>query len=172
MVAALSALTLGLSACEQGSSAPAPSDNLTKARESAAAEAQSAVTQSYEIDNVKKRRLLFGKPGVIGYVAFFGGMGQPVQYLTVMGKCTSSNKRLTSGEEIQDAGYSHYVVMKAPAEDGTYGSSDEYIYCFTTNGTYAQWNGLYLFSNKPFELTTPPMVISVQNRDDHRTQGQ
>ena len=171
--ALLGTAIIGLAGCmKQPNEQPQASDHLTQARESAADQAQREVTESYEIDNILARRLLFGKPGVIGYVAFFGGMGQPIQYLTVKGKCTSSNKRLTPGEVITNGDYNHQFVMRAPGEDGTFGTSDEYIYCFATNGTYDQWNGPYLYSSKPFELTTPPIVISVQSRDDKRVQGQ
>ncbi len=168
----LAVCALGLAACENSPPPAKPSDALAKMREKAAAEAERAVTNSYEINNIAKRRHLFGKPGIIGYVVFLNDMGQPVQYLTVDGKCTSSNKRLTRGQEIMEGQYSNEFVVDAASEDGTYGKSDEYIYCFTPDGRYVQWSGQYLYSDKPFDLTTKPMVISVQSRDDRRVQGQ
>lgn len=151
---------------------PKPSDNLTKMREEAAAEAQQSVTFSYEIENIKRRRALFGKPGVVGYTAFLAPMGQPVDYKAVDGKCTSSNKRLTPGQRIETgAGYVQFV-MNSPSEDGTFGSSDEYIYCFTPTGQYVQWNGLYYYSDKPFDLTIKPLVVETAEAGKGPVTGQ
>lgn len=168
LFAAVGVLALGLTGCNDD---PPPSHGLDKMRQKAASTAESSVTTSYEIKNIERRRLLFGKPGVIGYVVFLNDMGQPVQYLTVNGKCTSSNKRLTPGEEVESGRWEHEFVMKAPSEDGTYGESDNYVYCFMPDGRYVQWNGNYLYSDKPLELTIKPMIVSVSN-DKNAVQGQ
>lgn len=142
-------------------------DALIRQREQAIADVQSTVTESYEIDNIGQRRLLYGKPGQISYVVLLAGP-VVVDYFTVDGKCTSSKKRLLPGEKLVaitngtdgDGNYKYKgAALAVQSDDGTYGSSAEYIYCFTTDGRYVQWNGAYDVSDKPIELTMQPLVV-------------
>lgn len=141
---------------------------LERMRATAAANAERSVTQPYEIDNIKNRRVHYGKPGELSYAVFMTKAGKPVLYVAVDGKCTSSHKRLESGvrgillEDGPSGKHIKYkeVLVQEPSEDGTYGNSSPYIYCFTTSGTYLQWNGRYVVSNKPIELSIKPVVLT------------
>lgn len=141
-------------------------------RYQAAREAAAEQTYCYECQNIKNRRILFGKPGVIGYVLFLNDAGQPIQYLSVKGKCTSSGKRLTPTDIVTNGRMSsdpeaygeNNVVRAAVGEDGTFGSSENYVYCWTTDGRYVQWSGQYLYSDKPFDLTIKPLIIAISPR--------
>lgn len=117
-----------------------------------------------EQDNIAKRLRLTMNPGQIGFVALFNQAGAPIAYYGVKGKITSSGKRLTAPDQLRvlenSNGWTNSVVT-APADEGAYGSSDPYVYFWTTDGQYVQWNGPYLYSDKPFRLRTEPLVISV-----------
>jgi len=85
-----------------------------------------------EIDNITRRATLVAQPDLVGYVVLLS-FGQPIAYYTVRGKITSSSKRLENPEQVVDR-YEGDVVMDAPSYDGTYGSSDPYIFFWTTSG--------------------------------------
>ena len=115
----------------------------------------------HEINAIRDRRILMGKPGLIMYVAFLSKSGQVVDYFTTNGKCVSSGKRLTPTSDVY-SGYQNDVVMKNASYDGTHGSSDAYLYCRTSSGGYKQWNGRVLASDKPIELTVTPVVLDIK----------
>jgi hypothetical protein len=119
-------------------------------------------TENAEIENIKKRLELTSQPGLLGYIVLLNGVGQPVFYGTVKGKVTSGGKRLTRPDRstTEGAGQNN-VVMQSPSDEGTFGSSGEYIFFWTTNGQYIQWNDKYLYSDKPIRLTVQPLVVAV-----------
>jgi len=47
-----------------------------------------------------------------------------------------------------------------PSDEGTFGSSDAYVYWWTEEDQYYQWSGKYLYSDKPFRLAIEPLVIT------------
>lgn len=147
--------------------AAAPPSAVDRQRIDAAKQASREQTYCYECKNILDRRVLFGKPGLIGYVVFLNYSGQPIMYMTVNGKCTSSSKRLEDNYRRfrveGDQGY-HEELVPGAGEDGTYGASDSYVYCTGTDGRYVQWNGNYLYSDKPFDLTIQPLVIDASAR--------
>ena len=137
----------------------------------AAQESASATVEPNEINNIERRRELMGKAGLIQYVIFLSKSGQPIDYFAINGKCTSSEKRLTPPERlVRGDGGEHSLdfVVKAPSEDGTYGSSSPYIYCKTTDGKYKQWNGQYYVSDYPIELTIKPVIIDASGRNQQQ----
>lgn len=111
-------------------------------------------TANAEIDNIKRRLELTSNPGQIGFILLINEMGRPVMYTSVRGKVTSGSKRLTKPQE-----YYGDAVMDAPSDEGTYGSSNPYIYFWTAGGQYIQWSGHYLYSDKPFRIDDPSLVI-------------
>ena len=152
------AISVSLAACGGG-------EVTTKSVESqkAAAAANSIhFEENAEIDNIKKRLELTANPGLLGFVVLLNEMGQPVMYTGVKGKITSGGKRLTRVDmtEMHD----HTLVRQAASDEGTYGSSGEYVYFWTPEGQYIQWNGKYLYSDKPFRLTTAPLVVNVEEK--------
>jgi hypothetical protein len=113
-----------------------------------------------EIENIKKRLILSSKPGALGFVLLMNEMGQPVMYSSVKGKITSGNKRLTEPDRLHTSA-SNTVVRQSGSDEGTYGSSGEYIFFWNLEGQYIQWNGKYLYSDKPFRTSIEPLVINV-----------
>jgi hypothetical protein len=122
-------------------------------------------TENAEIDNIKRRLELTSKPGLLGFIVLLNESGQPVYYGTIKGKVTSGSKRLTRPDRstTEGAGQNN-VVMQAPSDEGTFGSSGEYIYFWTTGDQYVQWNGKYMYSDKPIRLTVAPLVVSVDQQ--------
>lgn len=125
-----------------------------------------------EIENIKSRLELTSKPGLIGYILLLNETGQPVMYTSTKGKVTSGGKRLTQPQALErlkyrnsngDVGYS-YEVVNGPSDEGTYGSSNPYIYFWTTSGQYIQWSGKYLWSDKPFRTSIKPLVVDIQGK--------
>jgi hypothetical protein len=118
--------------------------------------------ENAEIENIKARLELTSNPGALGFVLLMNDMGQPILYAAVKGKITSSGKRLTSPFDcrVGDTSAGCYNGM-APSDEGTFGSSDPYIYFWTVSGQYYQWNGSYLYSDKPFRISVEPLVIDI-----------
>lgn len=114
-------------------------------------------SENAEIDNIKKRLTLTANPGLLGFIVLLNEMGQPVMYTGVKGKVTSGSKRLTKPYKWEN-NTSH---VDAPSDEGTFGQSGEYIYFWTPADQYIQWNGRYLYSDKPFRLSAPPLVVEV-----------
>lgn len=161
-------LALTLLWVSAGSAAFAQQNNdpiaaLQKQADEAAQRAASETLEPNEINSIRDRRILMGQPGLLMYVAFLSRSGQPIDYFVVDGKCVSSKKRLSPTQVLTDPG-ANAVVITAPSEDGTYGSSGSYIYCFTVDGKYKQWNGKYYASTAPVELTIKPLVIDVSGK--------
>lgn len=115
--------------------------------------------ENAEIDNIKKRLQLTSNPGLAGYVLLMNEMGQPVMYSGVKGKITSGSKRLTEPDRYY-GGANNGINRAAPSDEGTYGNSGEYIFFWNMEGQYIQWNGKYLYSDKPFRVKIEPLVIN------------
>lgn len=124
-------------------------------------------TANAEIENIKKRLVLTSDPGIVGYILLLNYAGQPILYEGVKGKVTSSGKRLTPpdrcdyGSTSTACGYTNSTLRAAASDEGTYGSSDAYIYYWNTDGAYRQWNGGYFYSNNPIRLSVQPLVVTV-----------
>lgn len=155
LAASVAALTM-LAGCPEEQ----PSAKTAQAQKAAEAANSISFTENAEIDNIKKRLELTSQPGLLGYIVLLNGVGQPVYYGTIKGKVTSGSKRLTPPDRTYDAGQSR-GIRQAPSDEGTYGSSGEYIFFWTTSGQYMQWNDKYLYSDKPIRLTVQPLVVSV-----------
>lgn len=160
-LAATSALLL--SACVETNPGPNPA-KATQAQKAAEAANSIQFSENAEIDNIKRRLELTSNPGQIGFVLLLNEMGKPVMYTSVKGKITSGGKRLTPPQEVrclevaESVGCSQQMV-EAPSDEGTYGSSNPYIFFWTADGQYIQWSGKYLYSDKPFRIEDPTIVI-------------
>ena len=156
------AMTLMAGSCDVQPNTTTKTNESQKA--AAAANSISFAAGNAEIDNIKKRLQLTSDPALMGYVVLFNDMGQPILYTTVKGKITSGSKRLTL--PFQETALSRSGVGEVssseftdePSDEGTWGSSNPYIFFFTTNGQYIQWSGTYLYSDKPFRMDTPSVV--------------
>ena len=167
--ALLTVIGLTLASCD--SSPTTDVDHLAQKAAQAAEEAAAATIEPHEIKMIEYRRGVMGKPGLQLYVVFLNDMGQPIDYFVTEGKCSSSNKRLTDSTAfVQGDRGSYYGYFDVPAasEDGTYGESDEYVFCRTVDGKYKQWNGDRLISDQPIELTIKPLVIDRSGRNQQQ----
>lgn len=150
---------LSLAACD-----PVEADNKTQQSKKAAEAAKSITfTDNAEIDNIKRRIELTAHPGLLGFILLMNEAGQPIMYEGVRGKITSGTKRLTEPDRVSSGwgANGQAFTRAAPSDEGTWGSSDPYIYYWNQNGEYRQWNGKYLYSDKPFRTRVEPLVISV-----------
>lgn len=137
---------------------------MTQAQKAKVAAESISFTENAEIDNIKSRLQLTSDPGLTGFVLLMNEAGQPIMYTGIKGKITSGGKRLTRGQEFargSRGGYRADIVMDAPSDEGTWGRSSPYIYFWTTQGQYIQWNGKYLYSDKPFRTNVKPLVIAI-----------
>jgi len=92
-----------------------------------------------EITNIFRRLQLTSQPGVQGEITLYSASG-PVAKYPVLGKVTSSAKRLTKPEDC--SGSNCYVAAN---DEGTYGSSDPYTFFFTPDDKYVQSNLPYIY---------------------------
>lgn len=89
----------------------------------------------------------------LGYIILISN-GVIIGKFVVDGKISSLNSFLTRVESAD--GYELADV------DGSYGENDDGIFFFTTDGKYVEWHGEYLYTDIPFELQTPTVVIETK----------
>ena len=92
----------------------------------------------------------------LGYIVLFTEGGGVVGRYVVDGKVTSLNSYLTPDSEYYEGGGHNNWIADV---DGSYGENDQGIFFFTTDGKYIEWTGIYLYSDIPFEVTTPTIVV-------------
>ncbi|HIT11381.1 MAG TPA: hypothetical protein IAB58_01185 [Candidatus Pelethosoma merdigallinarum] len=101
----------------------------------------------------------------LGYIVLLTDNGSVVGRFVVDGKVTSLNSYLTPDSEFYEQEYygggssvgdgNHWL----PDVDGSYGSNDDGIFFFTTDGKYIEWTGTYLYSDIPFEVDDPIVKV-------------
>lgn len=98
----------------------------------------------------------------LGYIVLFTDSGAVVGSFIVDGKVSSLNSYLTPDSEFYEYAYGGSYSYKnewLPDVDGTYGSNDNGIFFFTTDGKYVEWTGTYLYSDIPFVVDDPVVKI-------------
>lgn len=133
--------------------------------------------------NVRDRLAMDNKPGSIKHLYVISAYsGQVILYSTVKGKVTSSGKRLTptqvSSQDGQYVGNEHagthvwigdrwYYSPEVLQDDGTYGSSVEYLYWWDVQGRYHQQyvtGGMILhISDQPIPVKSITINIDASN---------
>lgn len=98
----------------------------------------------------------------LGYIVLLTESGSIVGRFVVDGKVSSLNSYLTPDSEYAEivyggswAEYNKWL----PDVDGSYGSNDNGIFFFTTDGKYIEWTGTYLYSDIPFEVSNPIVKV-------------
>lgn len=120
-----------------------------------------------EQENIRKRIELENVPGSIKHLYVLSAYsGQVLIYSTVQGKVTSSGKRLTPYEVVVDTqngippGYnfdnSIFQTAEVLQDDGTYGSSAEYLYWFDSQGRYHQH---YVSGGQIIHVSDQPLPV-------------
>ena len=98
----------------------------------------------------------------IGYIVLFSDSGAILGTYTVDGKVSSLNSYLSPDSEYYEYCYggSHSTQNEWLADvDGSCGVNVDGIFWFTTDGHYMEGSGKYLYSDIPFEVTEPVLVV-------------
>lgn len=97
----------------------------------------------------------------MGYIILFTDNGAVVGRFIVDGKVSSLNSYLTPDSEYYEYSAGEYSCRNnwLADVDGSYGENDSGIFFFTPEGKYIEWTGTYLYSDIPFELSDPVMLI-------------
>lgn len=163
--AAFFVIAAGGEGCAPKTPPPAPRQRTAQAEAAQRAAESVSFSANAEIENVRRRLEITSDPNLLGYIVLLNEAGQPILYEGVRGKVTSGGKRLTPQNEVRTVstlgnnGGQHSVVVAAPSDEGTHGSSNPYIFYWSTGGEYRQWTGHYLYSTQPIRLRVEPLVI-------------
>lgn len=133
-----------------------------------------------EQENIAERIKQDNAPGSIKHLYVISAYsGQVIIYSTVRGKVTSGSKRLTPqtvhsgyngagmyGIPIDIGGQTHYTG-EVLGDDGTYGSSGDYLYWWDTKGELHQH---YISGGQIVHISTQPLavkgiIINMEARD-------
>lgn len=100
----------------------------------------------------------------LGYIVLLTESGSVVGKFIVDGKVSSLNSYLTPDSEFYECIGSYceggnYNNHWLPDVDGSYGSNDNGIFFFTTDGKYVEWTGTYLYSDIPFKVADPIVKV-------------
>lgn len=92
----------------------------------------------------------------LGYIVLLSDSGAVVGKFVVDGKVSSLNSYLFPAYE-QDKmyGYSLVVEREVAGIDGAYGTNVSGIFFFSVEGSYVEWNGKYIYSDTPTEISDP-----------------
>lgn len=135
--------------------------------------------RTVEQQNIIDRIQMDNKPGAIKHLYVISAMsGQVIIYSTVRGKVTSSKKRLTpdtadgssqSGTFTFQVGGKDYSTNQVLGEDGTFGSSIEYLYWWDSKGAYHQHyvtgGQIVHISDQP--LSVKGIIINMESPEKH-----
>ena len=167
LIVSIFALTL-MYACTGKPTAPKSSSGVTKA--TADIEVGS---DGYTVEqrNIKKRLETDNEIGAIKHLYIISAMsGQVIMYSTVDGKVTSGGKRLTpktlgkDGDSYSsnsamkvDIGGDEYYTQEVIQDDGTYGTSMNYLYWWDVKGVYHQH---YVNGGQIVHISSEAMPVS------------
>lgn len=93
----------------------------------------------------------------LGYIVLFGESGTLIASFVVDGKVSSLNSFLTPDSEYYESSTTYNDWLADV--DGSYGENDNGIFFFTPDGKYVEWTGVYLYSDIPFEVDNPIVLV-------------
>ena len=124
--------------------------------------------RAYWVNGQREKARMFPCPIAdppLGYIVLFlEGVGVVGKFI-VEGKVVSLNSFLSPDSEFYEySGYSSsgsgtFTNRWLSDVDGSYGTNDNGIFFFTPDGKYLEWNGIYLYSDIPFEVKDPVIKI-------------
>jgi len=101
----------------------------------------------------------------LGYIVLFASSGAILGTFVVDGKVSSLNSWLTPDDWYKYA--SDWAInIEMPDTDGTYGTNVDGIFFFTADGKYIEWTGDFLYSDIPFIVENPILVIDNGGEND------
>jgi uncharacterized protein YcfL len=119
--------------------------------------------------DITKRLIEDNKPGAIKHLYVISAYsGQVILYSTVDGKVTSSGKRLAPYNLVGETGSGYgswfdiniggnnYRTAEVLQDDGTYGTSEPYIYWWDTKGVYHQH---YVSGGQIIHVSNQPIAV-------------
>ena len=120
--------------------------------------------------NIRNRLVEDNKPGSIKHLYVISAYsGQVILYSTVKGKVTSGNKRLTPTQVATNSpntsasdgipvtiGDRYYRTGEVLGDDGSYGSSGDYLYWWDVRGAYHQH---YLTGGQIITISDQPLPV-------------
>jgi|SaaInlLV_10m_DNA_2_1039722.scaffolds.fasta_scaffold44481_1 hypothetical protein len=123
------------------------------------------IESSLERENLAKRLVRFNDPNKISYI-YLVDFGKVMAFHAIKGKVSSVNSKLTTGEQIVKDPFAHHEgrsgkVVESPQLDGSYGTNGDAVFFFTTDDIYLEWNGAYMLSDQPLQLSTPPEMVRI-----------
>lgn len=141
---------------------------------------------SVEQENIIKRLDMDNQPGSIKHLYLVNNDGECILYSTVKGKVTSSGKRLTPyrvvaggsraqyGSRVSGFGVNFggrtFETNEVLQDDGTYGSSEKYIYWWSHTGQYYQYiksmSLSVIISDKPVRTLKPKLILASQGEHE------
>ena len=145
-----------LSGCSE-SGPPTASTGVQKATARVATGTDGLTTEQR---NVKKRLEEDNKAGAIKHLYVISAYsGQVIIYSTVKGKVTSGGKRLTNTVELKSgdrgANYGDFVMPRIQ-DDGTYGSSMQYLFWWDSQGRSHQH---YVSGGQILHISSEPLAV-------------
>jgi hypothetical protein len=149
-----------LTLCACVDSDPASKSGIKPATATIHAQASGLTTEQ---ENIRGRLQEDNKPGSIKHLYVISAYsGDVLLYSTVRGKVTSSGKRLTPLTVSDTSG--QYITLgdgvnrtnEVIQDDGTYGSSVEYVYWWDSKGVYHQH---YVTGGQIVHVATAPMRV-------------
>lgn len=169
LLAITAPLTLMANSCQDGSKPMKSASGVQQAHVELAVGPDGKTTEQR---NVADRLTEDNKPGAIKHLYVISPYsGQVIIYSTVRGKVTSSSKRLTptsvAAQDGQYVGDRHYGILvnigglekytsEVLQDDGTYGTSDPYIYWFDQQGRYRQH---YMTGGQIIHVSDQPLAV-------------
>lgn len=169
VVTLVASLGLVLVACDASTKKPDSQQASQQISEDYAAASQAAVP--YPLADMKnggwlERRLLVenlkrqNDAHRIAYVTLLNQQGQPIIQYTIQGMVFDLNSQLTTPDKMNGmCGQCSGVVTHSPGDNGTWGDEPHAISFFTTEGVQVKWNGLYLETDSPQDITTKPLIV-------------
>jgi len=115
---------------------------------------------SLERQNLIKRYETLNDQNEVFHV-YLMSHGKVVSYFTAQGKVSSVNSKLTQPQQLvpcqRDGTYggNEECVVASPQLDGSYGTNGNGVFFYTTDGSYVEWNGEYVVSERPLSIQTP-----------------
>ena len=119
--------------------------------------------RAYWVNGMRERAVTLPCPvdRPLGYIVLVTESGAVLGRFVVDGKVSSLNSFLSPDSEYygQDGGNYGSKNRWLSDVDGSYGNNDTGIFFFTPDGRYVEWTGTYLYSDIPFDVKEPVLMI-------------
>lgn len=113
--------------------------------------------KTIEQNNIINRLAEDNKPGSIKHLYVISSYsGEVLIYSTVKGKVTSSGKRISPTQQVYSGDYERWYNPDMIQDDGTYGSSVEYIYWWDSKGIFHQH---YPTGGQIIHISNQPLAV-------------